>query len=183
MHPVLTVTHDLASVRLSFFNCQMGWSQSQAHGKLRKRHEPVCPEHQHGPEPGRWLAARTTTATASPTQAWSPRQPPVPGPCCMREQQSLPLQVSVGSAHEDVGMTGAHTCVCSQTSPPRAAPRPLMLTHRARLPKSEASRRREACKFSHVWPCHEAETGGTLASQCVLLVGSWASEKGESGRS
>lgn len=74
----------------------------------------------------------------------NPRQPPVPGPRCLREHepvcsQPLPWQMSVGSAHEEVGVTGArvsaNTCVCSQTYPPGLPQEPRHSPTEAGLPE------------------------------------------------
>lgn len=119
----------------------------------------------------------------------NPRQPPVPGPHCLREHQPvcsqpLPWQMSVGSAHEEVGVTGArvsaNTCVCSQTYPPRAAPRTPTLAHGGR-----AAGARPAGGGSHVnFHMSGAATrhwlGERSPPRCKLLAGSRAAEKGES---
>lgn len=166
---------------LSFFICQMGRSQSRVHGELRRLHETVCPEHQHAPQPGRWLAASTTAAKVSPTQAWRLKPQATPGPRSLLPKgaparvhtQLLPLQVSVGSAHEDVGVTGAHTsantCVCSQTSLPRAAPRTLTLTHRR--PAAE-ERAQPAAGGMQVFTCLALPQGGDWGNLASLVPAS-----------
>lgn len=154
----------MASLGLSFIICQISLSQPQAHGALRRPNRTVCIRHSASPHLGHWLLVSTIVAKVPLTQRWRPKlqgtrfhqriQPALVTAACGSARrvnsQLLSLQAS-----QDAGATRGHesasTRVCSQASPPRAAPHGLTPAHRGPAAAGRgpgAGPGWEACAFS-----------------------------------